>query len=578
MEKRALQLASVASMIDQFNIPNIEILQSLGYKVDVVADFTNPGTITKERAEDLKKRLNDMGVKVYDIAIPRSLNPIAIMKAYRKVRYLLYKKSYNLLHCHSPIGGVIARQAAKGLRKSGLKVIYTAHGFHFYEGAPLKNWIVFYPIEKHYSRYTDVLITINKEDYKRASEKFKAKKTVKIPGVGVDTEKFAVCKVDRAAKREELGVKDSDFLLLSVGELSERKNQKIVIDALHKMKGEGSIENIVYLAVGKGDQEEEFKRLIKEYDLNNHIKLLGFRTDIDELCETVDCFVHPSIREGLGIAPLEAMAAGLPLISAAVNGIKDYTEDGVSGCCVNPTSVDEMVSAIKKMHRDKGFRDMCASNNWKTAKTFDIKNTDEIMQKIYGGGYSHLASILVRQEKRTELGLGFSDFVIISVGELNDNKNHQVIIRAIKNIPDVKYVIVGKGTLQNELKRLAKELQVGSRVFILGYRTDIRDLLWMSDCFAFPSKREGLGLAALEGMSAGLPVIATEVGGIGDYLDFDTGVPCKSHSENEYQGAIVKLRQNIGKQISNKCVLKANNYNKAIVNSTMKNIYQGCEV
>lgn len=386
MTKKALQLASVASMIDQFNIPNIEILQSLGYKVDVVADFTNPGTITKERAEDLKKRLTDMGVQVYDIAIPRTLNPRAISSAYRKVKDLLRKEKYTLLHCHSPIGGVIARQAAKGFRSKGLMVIYTAHGFHFYDGAPIKNWLIFYPIEKYYSRYTDILITINNEDYKRATEKFKAKKTVKIPGVGVDTEKFAVCKVDRSAKRTELGVKDEDFLILSVGELSERKNQKVVIEALRKMKEEGSINNIVYLVVGKGDQEEEFRRLIKEYDLDDHIKLLGFRTDIDELCETVDCFVHPSIREGLGIAPLEAMAAGLPLISAAVNGIKDYTEDGVSGCCVNPTSVDEMVSAIKKMHRDKGFRDMCASNNWKTAKTFDIKNTDEIMQKIYGGG------------------------------------------------------------------------------------------------------------------------------------------------------------------------------------------------
>ena len=99
---------------------------------------------------------------------------------------------------------------------------------------------------------------LNKEDFKRASEKFKAKRVAYIPGVGIDTQKFAVCKVDKAAKRKELGVKESDFLLLSVGELSERKNQKIVIDALHKLKAEGSIDNIVYLVVGKGNQEEEF--------------------------------------------------------------------------------------------------------------------------------------------------------------------------------------------------------------------------------------------------------------------------------------------------------------------------------
>lgn len=385
MEKKALQLASVASMIDQFNIPNIEILQSLGYTVDVVADFTNPGTITRERAENLRKRLTDINVKVFDIEIPRSLNPRAIVAAYQMVNKLLDDRHYDLLHCHSPIGGVIARQAAKEKRKDGLKVIYTAHGFHFFDGAPLKNWLIFYPIEKHFSRYTDILITINKEDYKRADEKFYAKKTVYIPGVGVDSEKFAICKVNKIAKRKELGVKESDFLLLSVGELSERKNQKVIIDALHQMKELGSIGNIVYLAVGKGNQEQEFKRLIREYGLETHVRLLGFRTDINELCETVDCFVHPSIREGLGIAPLEAMAAGLPLISAAVNGIKDYTEDGVSGCCIAPTDVNAMVTAITRMHDDDEFRISCAANNFKIAKTFDIKNTERIMFEVYRG-------------------------------------------------------------------------------------------------------------------------------------------------------------------------------------------------
>lgn len=383
--KRALQLASVASMIDQFNISNIEILLSLGYKVDVAADFTNPGTITTERAENLKKRLAAMNVRVFNIPIPRTLNLSAISLAYKQVKKLVNKENYTLLHCHSPIGGVIARQAAKKRRKDGLKVVYTAHGFHFYEGAPLKNWLMFYPVEKHYSRYTDVLITINKGDYKRASEKLKAKKTIYIPGVGVDIEKFTVCKVERNIKRKGLGVKDSDFLLLSVGELSENKNQMVVINALHKMNQDGNIDNIVYLIVGKGNQEEKFKRLINEYNLQNHIKLLGFRTDIEELCKTVDCFVHPSIREGLGIAPLEAMAAGLPLISAAVNGIKDYTEDGVSGCCVDPVNVDAMVGAIKKMHDDEAFRERCASNNRRTVKTFDIRNTNEIMSEVYRG-------------------------------------------------------------------------------------------------------------------------------------------------------------------------------------------------
>jgi glycosyltransferase involved in cell wall biosynthesis len=572
-QKKALQLASVASMIDQFNIPNIQILLDLGYKVDVVADFTHPGTITNDRAEDLKSRLNDMGVRVIDIAIPRSLNPSAVMSAYKQVKKLITSEHYDLIHCHSPIGGVICRQAAKSERKNGTKVIYTAHGFHFYDGAPLKNWMIFYPIEKYFSRCTDVLITINKEDYKRASEKFKARKVVYIPGVGVDTEKFAVCKVDKRTKRSELGVKDSDFILLSVGELSERKNQKVIIDALHMIKEEGNIDDIVYLAVGKGDQEEEFRRLIREYGLDDHIKLLGFRADIDELCEIVDCFVHPSIREGLGIASLEAMAAGLPLISANVNGIKDYTEDGVSGYCIDPTNVDAMVKAIKHMYDDETFRNNCASNNFKTAKTFDIRHTDEIMSDVYRGGYRHLLSIAVRQEKREELGLGLSDFVVISIGELNDNKNHRVIIEALADVPDAKYVIVGKGNLEEQLRKLAVEHGVSNRVILTGFRTDVRDLLWMSDCFAFPSKREGLGIAALEGMSAGLPVIGHGIGGIRNFvIDGETGWLCGDDNDYKQKLRFTKEEGDLFR-MSLLCKRKAEHFSVSTSNRIMKKEY-----
>ena len=286
-KKKALQLASVASMIDQFNIPNIKILQSLGYQVDVVADFTHPGTITTERSENLKKRLADMNVRIFDIAIPRTLNPRAISSAYKQVKGLLEKENYNLLHCHSPIGGVIARQAAKGLRRKGLKVIYTAHGFHFYDGAPMKNWLIFYPIEKYYSGYTDVLITINKEDYKRASEKFKAKKVVYIPGVGVDTEKFAPHQSGRERIRRELNLSDGRILLLSVGELNENKNHSSVVKALAGLK------NITYVIVGKGEKKEELERWAKEYSVD--LRLPGFRTDVADFYDAADVYILPSI-------------------------------------------------------------------------------------------------------------------------------------------------------------------------------------------------------------------------------------------------------------------------------------------
>ena len=367
MERRALQLASVASMIDQFNIPNIKVLQSLGYKVDVVADFTNPGTITKERAEDLKKRLNEMDVQVYDIAIPRSLNPVAIMKAYRNVRCLLYKKNYHLLHCHSPIGGVVARQAAKGLRKSGLKVIYTAHGFHFYDGAPLKNWMVFYPIEKYYSRFTDVLITINTEDYKRASEKLKAKRTVYIPGIGIDTDKFKPNEAGRKKIRAELGLEDDQIMLLSVGELNENKNHESVIKAIKGM-------SITYVIVGKGILKDKLEAAAKECNVS--LQLMGFRTDVSDFYNAADAYILPSIREGLNVSLMEAMASGLPVACGKIRGNIDL----IDSCLFAPTNTEEIKEAVKSVINR---REELGQGNLKKIQSFNLQAVERSISEIY---------------------------------------------------------------------------------------------------------------------------------------------------------------------------------------------------
>lgn len=377
-KKTMLMLSSVASMIDQFNMSNIEILINLGYKVDVACNFEKGNTCSKEQIKDLKQRLSDMNVGFYQIDFTRKvMNFPQDMKAYRQVKKLVLKKKYDFIHCHSPIGGVIGRAVA---HEVGIKVIYTAHGFHFYDGAPKKNWIIYYPIEKFFSKWTDILITINKEDYSRAKKKFYANKVVYIPGVGLDTEKFEQCNIDRRKKRESLNIPDDGFVLLSVGELQNRKNQRTVIEALGKLRNR----KIYYLVVGRGELYEEYDHLIRMYGLPDNIKLLGYRTDIDELCKITDCFVHPSVREGLGIAPLEAMASGLPLISSYVNGIKDYTENEVSGCCLkNPTDVEEMVEAIEKVYKKSDFRITCGRNNKVTAKSFDIKNTNKIMEKLY---------------------------------------------------------------------------------------------------------------------------------------------------------------------------------------------------
>ena len=571
-----LMVTTVPSMLGQFNMNNIRILLEMGYKVDVAADFTDTSVWPEERVHQFR---NDMAVlNVECIQLDFSRDPFKIIRhinSYKETLELIKERQYAFIHTHTPIASAIVRLIA---HKTRTRVIYTAHGFHFYDGSPLRNWIVFYPIEKFLSKWTDELITINKEDYKRATEKFKAKKTFYIPGVGIDTKKFAVCRVNKEKKRQELGVKSSDFLLLSVGGLSESKNQKVIIHALGQMKKEESIGNIVYLAVGKGVMKETFKNLISEYGIETHIKLLEFRTDIDELCETVDCFINLSNREESSIAPLEAMAAGLPLILAVENNIVDYTENEVSGCCIDPTSVDEIIDAIQKIRDDADFRSRCGASNWKVAKNFNIGKISDIIPEA-SQGYKHLMYIFSRQAKREKLKIGINDFVIISVGELNDNKNHQVIIRALSHIEGVKYVIVGKGSLERELQELAESLDIADRVRIMGFQTDVKELLWMSDCFAFPSKREGLGLAALEGMSAGLPLITSGTGGIKDYAyEGITATISLDNTVDEYVTAIGKLHNSNLLQMCRNCIEVSERFDFSKTDLIMREVYLRNEI
>ena len=372
--KKALMLASVASMIDQFNIPNIKILLSLGYSVDVVADYTNPGNISKERSEDLIKRLKEMGANPIDIPIPRSINPKVVLRAYKPVKKLINTGHYNLIHCHSPIGGAITRIAAKSERKNGCKVIYTAHGFHFYKGAPLKNWLIFYPIEKILSKYTDILITINKEDYERATKKFKSKQTVYVPGIGVDTEKFNTFR-NGANIRKEFGLKDTDLIFLSVGELNDNKNHEVVIRALSKIE-----EKPYYIIVGKGDKKEYLQSLVNDLGLQDKVIFAGFRQDVADFYDAADVFIFPSFREGLSVALMEAMASGLPVVCGKIRGNTDLI-DCEGGFFFDPHNINSVVESIKnELNADRNVQ---KNYNMKKIQQFSLDNVNKHMISIY---------------------------------------------------------------------------------------------------------------------------------------------------------------------------------------------------
>ncbi len=372
MEK-VLIIASVASMIDQFNIPNIDLLQSMGYSVDVACNFREGNTCSENEIRLLLEKLCQRRVRCYQIDFARDVTELTRnIRALWQVEHLLKKNDYVFLHCHSPIGGVVGRVAGK---LTGTKVIYTAHGFHFYKGAPAQNWLIYYPIEKLCSYCTDVLITINREDYKIAQKRLNAKKVEYLPGVGVDLVKFDKRTADREIVREKLGIPEGMIWILAVGELIERKNHETLIRAVSEIKG-------VYLTIaGQGPLQEYLLSLIDVLGVSDRIRLLGFRTDVSELCAGADIFALPSFQEGLSVALMEAMSSAKPVICSLIRGNTDLIDPGKGGFLFDPKSVESVVSSVK-MAMNADFEVMGAYNRRKI-RQFDLQVVLEQEREIY---------------------------------------------------------------------------------------------------------------------------------------------------------------------------------------------------
>ena len=510
--KKVLFVATVVKThIMEFHIPYLKMFKEMGWETAVAArnDYENPADCVIPYCDTY-----------YNIPFERNPLKPGNLKAYKELKHIIDEGEYDIIHCHTPVGAMLTRLAAKQARKKGTKVFYTAHGFHFYKGAPAINWILYYPVEKWLSRYTDVLITINKEDYERAKT-FKAGKVCYVPGVGIDLKKFNAGYVNKEQKRKEIGVSADDFVLLSVGELIPRKNHEVVIRALSVLKQLDKLNHIEYVICGRGSYEADLRKLAEGLDVADHVHFLGYRNDISEICNCADLFVFMSHQEGLPVALMEAMACGLPAVCSNIRGNTDLIEDGVTGLLANNTP-EEVAQSISKMKSDTALRNRVASAALQKIKQFDLSSVEDEMSKIYGGGGRNLVlqGVYKGQRIRKELGIPLNAKVILSVGEVNKNKNHKVGIEALAKLRDKNtyYVICGRGPLMEAHKELAQSLGVGDRVILTGYRTDVADFYKMADVFLFPSFREGLPVAVMEAMASGLPVVATRIRGSSDLV------------------------------------------------------------
>ena len=381
--KKALMYASVASMIQQFNMDNIRLLIDCGYQVDVACNMEVGSTISDEKIAAMKKHLEDEGVKVYHIPVPRKITAVGnIFSSLSQTKKLMNENGYDLIHCHSPIGGMVCRIAnrlSRYYKKS--KMIYTAHGFHFFRGAPKINWLMFYPVERICALLTDVLITINKEDYARA-KKFRLKKNgivEYVPGIGINPDKLSAFPEKREEICTSLGIPTSSILMLSVGELNDNKNQGCVVAALPSLP-----ENYHYLICGQGPNKDALEAMAEQSGCAHRLHVLGYRDDVPSMLKSCDMFIFPSKREGLSVALMEAMSCGMICFVSDIRGNSDLISDGAGGVRFKvDTFTQELIQKIGSIDDFAKYKEACKAENQQKIKGFSRDVVKELMRSVY---------------------------------------------------------------------------------------------------------------------------------------------------------------------------------------------------
>lgn len=331
VSNKVLFCATVDYHFKAFHLPYMKWFTEQGWEVHVAAN----GDINLPYVN-----------KKYNIPIQRSPLKLKNFHAYKALTSIINNNQYDIIHCHTPMGGVLARLSARLARKKGTKVLYTAHGFHFCKGAPLMNWLIYYPIEKGLARYTDCLITINEEDYNLAiKHRFKANCIERIHGIGVDTERFRPVEAShKQSLRRKLGYVEDDFLMFYAAEFNKNKNQQLLIRSLALIKDK--VPSAKLLLAGDGPFIEKCRELALQLHVGHMVHFLGYRTDMESIVPMCDIAVASSLREGLPVNIMEAMACGLPVVATDNRGHRELVEDGENGWLASPENAVEISDKI----------------------------------------------------------------------------------------------------------------------------------------------------------------------------------------------------------------------------------------
>lgn len=372
---KALLAATVLSHIAQFHEPAIRLLKDHGYEVHVAARDNLP------EKNGLTLTSPD---HVFDVPFER--NPLSPRNAlaFRQLRAIVRGGDYDIIHCNTPVAGILTRLVGQRARAAGATLVYTAHGFHFFDGAPLANWLAYYPLERAFASLTDVLVTINKEDYARAA-RFPAGAVRYVPGVGVDLHRFGETPPPRAVLRREFGLADDDFVVLSVGELNENKNHATVLRAM----AQGTAPHVHYMICGNGPRRQQLEGLAHELGIDTRVHFLGYRRDIPLMLGVADVFCLPSFREGLPMALMEAMVSGKPVVCSRIRGSVDLVDPNEGGVIVDSADdVAGFAKAFELLDADGELRRSMGQHNRKRIRGFSTEAVTAALADVYGLGPS----------------------------------------------------------------------------------------------------------------------------------------------------------------------------------------------
>lgn len=370
---KILLTATVQSHICQFHKPLVEMLREHGeVSIHVAA---------KDNLSEKNGLRLDFADKTFDVCFSRSVKSIDNFKAYKQLIRIISEGDYDIIHCNTPMGSIVTRLAARKARKKGTKVFYTAHGFHFYKGAPIKNWLLFYPIEKLFARKTDKLITVNCEDYRLAQSSFSCE-SFHIHGVGVSSERyFPVTASEREVLYRKLRLDANKKYILCVGELLKNKNQSLAINAMYKVTKR--FPEAVLLIAGNGIMREELESLVDLMGLKHNVMFLGYCTNLEEYQRICDIAVSCSLREGLPLNLIEAMMTCNPIVASMNRGHNELVNDGQNGFLVDPYDSDAFAEALIKILDDADMAKAFGEKGAEIAKRYYSENVKKELQNIY---------------------------------------------------------------------------------------------------------------------------------------------------------------------------------------------------